>query len=375
MGDVMVEPLGRKLSLGVLLSATAWVVLTAPVALGQASAPQPSAAASPAATVSSQPTPAAKLEFDVASVRPSAPLDMQKLQADMQAGKMPNIGMHLNGLRAEFNYLTLRDLIMVAYKVKTYQITGPDWLNNQHFDIVARMPEGSTRDDAPKMLQALLEDRFKVAVHRETQEHQVMALVVGKSGPKMKESPGDAPPIDEDAELKPGEMKMDTQDGPARMTMNRGGMGATINMGTKGTITWGVDTQTMTLHVTSTKTTMTLLADLLTQLMAQLGGQMSGQMSGADAGSRQVMDMTGLKGNYEVAMDFSMADMIAQARAQAGAGGGGAGGGSSAVASDPGGGGQTVSGAIEKLGLKLESRKASVEQLIVDHAEKTPTEN
>jgi uncharacterized protein (TIGR03435 family) len=260
---------------------------------------------------------------------------------------------------------------MVAYKVKTYQITGPDWLNSQHFDIVARMPEGSTRDDAPKMLQALLEDRFKVAVHREAQEHQVMALVVGKSGPKMKESPGDAPPIDEDAELKPGEMKMDTQDGPARMTMNRGGMGATINMGTKGIITWGADMQTMTLHVTSTNTTMTLLADVLTQLMAQMGGQ----MSGADAGSRQVMDMTGLKGNYEVAMDFSMADMIAQARAQAGAGGGGAGGGSSAVASDPGGGGQTVSGAIEKLGLKLESRKASVEQLIVDHAEKTPTEN
>src|ERR1017187_7675549 len=131
MGN-MVEPLGRKLSLGVLLSATVWMVLTAPVGLGQASAPQPSATASPAATVSSQPTPAAKLEFDVASVRPSAPLDMQKLQADMQAGKMPNFGMHLNGLRAEFNYLTLRDLIMVAYKVKTYQITGPDWLNSQH---------------------------------------------------------------------------------------------------------------------------------------------------------------------------------------------------------------------------------------------------
>ena len=349
------------------VSLFAGLLLAAGAAFGQA-APSAQATAAPQAA-------ADKLEFDVASVRPSALLDMQKLAADMQAGKMPNIGMHLNGLRAEFNYVTLRDLIMVAYKVKTYQITGPDWLNSQHFDIVARMPEGSTRDDAPKMLQALLEDRFMVAVHRETQEHQVMALVVGKSGPKMKESPGDAPPIDEDAELKPGEMKMDTQDGPARMTMNRGGMGATINMGTKGTITWGVDTQTMTLHVTSTKTTMTLLADLLTQLMAQLGGQMSGQMSGADAGSRQVMDMTGLKGNYEVAMDFSMADMVAQARAQAAAGGGGAGGGSSAVASDPGGGGQTVSGAIEKLGLKLESRKAPVEQLIVDHAEKTPTEN
>ena len=42
---------------------------------------------------------------------------------------------------------------------------------------------------------------------------------------------------------------------------------------------------------------------------------------------------------------------------------------------DPGGGGVTVSDAVEKLGLKLESRKASVEQLVVDSAEKTPTEN
>ena len=114
----MVEPLGRKLSLGVLLSATVWMVLTAPVGLGQASAPQPSATASPAATVSSQPTPAAKLEFDVASVRPSAPLDIQKLAADMQAGKMPRMGPHVDGLRAEYTYLTLKDLITVAYKVK-----------------------------------------------------------------------------------------------------------------------------------------------------------------------------------------------------------------------------------------------------------------
>jgi len=108
---------------------------------------------------------------------------------------------------------------------------------------------------------------------------------------------------------------------------------------------------------------------MLTQLMMQMGG--------AGGSGRQVLDMTGLKGNYEIALDFSMADMVAQARAQAGGGpGGGAAGGSGvAVASDPGGGGLTVSEAVEKLGLKLDSRKAPVEQLIVDHAEKTPTEN
>jgi uncharacterized protein (TIGR03435 family) len=295
---------------------------------------------------------------------------MAKVMADMQAGKMPNVGMHVNGLRAEYNYLTLKDLITVAYKVKTYQITGPDWLGGQHFGIVANMPEGSSKDDAPKMLQALLEERFKLKVHRETQQHPVLALVVAKGGPKMKESPGDAPPLNDDEPLKPGEMKIDTPDGPARMTLDMKNGGATMNMGTKGIITYSMNSQTMTLHLTSSKTTMAALADMLTQMMMQMGG--------AGGSGRQVLDMTGLKGNYEISLDFSLADMVAQARAQAGGGPGGGGaasGGPAPEASDPGGGGATMSDAVEKLGLKLEPRKAPVEQLIVDHAEKTPTEN
>ena len=162
---------------------------------------------------------------------------------------------------------------------------------------------------------------------------------------------------------------MDTPDGPARMTMDMKNGGGTMNMGTKGIITYSMNTQTMTLHMTSSKTTMAALADMLTQMMTSMGG--------AGGSGQQVMDMTGLKGNYEVALDFSLADMIAQARAQAGMGGGGGATSSNAApeASDPGGGGATVSDAVEKLGLKLESRKASVEQLVVDSAEKTPTEN
>ncbi len=219
-----------RLGLVVLVS----VLQSGAAAFGQ-TVPASPATSAPAATAKAASAAASgDAAFDVASVRPSAPLDMQKLRADMQAGKMPKFGMHLNGLRAEFDYMTLRDLITVAYQVKTYQVTGPDWLNSQHFDVVARMPEGSTRNDAPKMLQALLQERFKLLVHRETQEHSVLALVVGKSGPKMKESSGDAPPIDEDAELKPGEMKIDTPDGPGRMTMNKNGVGATLNMGRRG---------------------------------------------------------------------------------------------------------------------------------------------
>jgi uncharacterized protein (TIGR03435 family) len=314
---------------------------------------------------------ASNLTFDVASVRPSPPLDMQKLQADMQAGKMPNFGMHINGLRAEYNYLTLKELISVAYKVKPYQVSGPAWMGTEHFDIVAKMPEGSKKEDAPAMLQALLVERFKLGVHRETQEHPVLALVVGKGGPKMKESPGEAPPLDLDAPLKPGEMQMDTPDGPARMTIDPKGGGATMNMGTRGTIKYGMDPQTMLLQMTSSKTTMTALADMLTQMMTQMGG----------GSGRQVLDMTGLKGNYEVSLEFSLADMVAAARAQGlDVPGGAAGAGATpkegiAQASDPGGGGSTVYRSVEALGLKLDQRKAPVEQIIVDNAEKAPTEN
>jgi uncharacterized protein (TIGR03435 family) len=235
------------------------------------------------------------------------------------------------------------------------------------------MPEGSTKDDAPAMLRALLVERFKLVAHKETQEHPVLALVVGKGGPKMKESPGDAPPLDLDAPLKEGEMQMDTPDGPARMTIDRKNGGATINMGAKGTITYGMDMQTMMMKMTSSKTTMAALADTLTQMMTQMGG----------GSGRQVLDMTGLKGNYEATLEFSLADMMAAAKAQGmevpgGGGGGGAGAvttGTAAMASDPGGGGSTVTASVEKLGLKLEQRKAPVEQVVVDSMEKAPTEN
>ena len=49
---------------------------------------------------------------------------------------------------------------------------------------VAKMPEGSTKEDAPRMLQSLLEERFKLTTHRAAAEHPVWALVVAKGGPK-----------------------------------------------------------------------------------------------------------------------------------------------------------------------------------------------
>jgi uncharacterized protein (TIGR03435 family) len=161
---------------------------------------------------------------------------------------------------------------------------------------------------------------------------------------------------------------MDTVNGPARVTINADGS-STINMGVKGTITQRMDMQTQTLHMESSTVTMAGFADTLTNVL-QMGG----------GGGRQVVDMTELKGNYQVALEISLADIMAMARAQgmnvpaSPAGGGTADGSAVPTASDPGGG-STVYSSVQALGLKLEQRKAPVEQLVVDSVEKTPTEN
>jgi uncharacterized protein (TIGR03435 family) len=305
--------------------------------------------------------------FEVASIKPAAPLDRMKMAAGIQAGQMPKLGPHVDRGRAEYIYMAIKDLIALAYKVKPYQITGPDWIASQRFDIVAKLPDGASKDDAPKMLQALLEERFKLAVHRDTQEHPVMALVVGKKGSKMKESPEAPEAIDENAPLKPGEMQTDSGEGPVRVTVGKNGS-ATVNMGAKGALSYRMDSATQTLHMEGSKVTMAGFADMLSRFSQMTGG-----------GGRQVVDMTGLKGNYEVALDFSLADLMNMARAAgvdipAGAGGAAAGASPAAAASDPGGS-SSLFAAVQALGLKLEPRKAMVEQLVIDHVEKSPTEN
>jgi len=310
--------------------------------------------------------------FEVATVKPSPPLDMTKLAEQVKAGKMPRFGPHVNASQAEYTYMSLKDLIANAYAVKDYQVSGPAWLATDRFDIVAKLPDGASKDDAPKMLQALLAERFKLAAHRDTQEHPVYALLVGKDGPKLKESTATAEPIDESVPLKPGETQMDGPNGPIRTTRNTDGS-TTINMGAKGKMTVRVDAQAGTMHMESSMVTMSGFADMLTKL-TQMGG----------GGGRQVVDMTDIKGNYQVALDISLADLMAIARAaaqEAGismpmppASGGGENNSPASAASEPSGG-SSVFASVQKLGLKLEKRKAAVEQLVIDHVEKAPTED
>jgi uncharacterized protein (TIGR03435 family) len=82
----------------------------------------------------------------------------------------------------------LRFVLMQAYTVKDYQIVGPTWLDEDCFEIVAKMPHGATSEQIPSMLQSLLVERFKLVAHKELRPRPVYALVVEKSGPKFKEA-------------------------------------------------------------------------------------------------------------------------------------------------------------------------------------------
>src|SRR5471032_146446 len=96
--------------------------------------------------------PEPKLEFEVASVR--------KSDTSSATDNAVALGLRMDGAQARIGRLTLRDYIGMAWRVKTYQILGPDWLGTERFDINAKLPAGATADQIPRMLQSLITERF-----------------------------------------------------------------------------------------------------------------------------------------------------------------------------------------------------------------------
>ena len=295
----------------------------------------------------------AALTFDVASVRPAAPIDQQTIFAGLRAGKRPEV-VRIEGSRATFVYMSLKGLIAYAYKVREYQVTGPDWLATDRFDIAAKLPDGATRDDVPAMLQALLAERMKLSAHLATTDQPVLGLMIGKTGSRLKDSTTKAEPLDEAVPLKPGEIKVDSVDGPIRVLHNSDGS-TTYNMGVRGTFAIKINGETGAMHLSSDGMTTRGLVVMLNSL----GG----------GSGRQIVDLTGLKGTYQVAVDFSLRDLVASLR-------------DSGIdvpvrrgASEDPTGDTSIAEALDRQGLKLQGTKAPVQQLIVDHVEKTAEEN
>jgi uncharacterized protein (TIGR03435 family) len=87
----------------------------------------------------------------------------------------------------------LRQMIGLAYAIQRVRVLGgPDWADADQFDVAAKSGNpDATRDDLRGMLQLLLAERFKLAVHRETREIAAYSVVLGKKGSKLKESAPD----------------------------------------------------------------------------------------------------------------------------------------------------------------------------------------
>ena len=96
-------------------------------------------------------------------------------------------GVSLDGTRFSSSRNPLRGLIFSAYEVPYWRLSGgPAWLETDAYDIVGTFPSNTSPDQVKLMLQTLFADRFKLAIHRETKDYPVYALVVGKDGPKLK---------------------------------------------------------------------------------------------------------------------------------------------------------------------------------------------
>jgi uncharacterized protein (TIGR03435 family) len=285
--------------------------------------------------------------FEVASIKPSEPVT----PAMVAAGKI-HAGMKIDAARVDIGMLSLMDLVCKAYDVKSYQVSGPSWLSAQRFDIMAKLPEGGTKEQVPQMLQALLAERFKLTIHRDKKERPVFALVVGKGGLKMKESEPD-PAAPEGAPASTGS---------SQVTLTTSARGSVVSDGQGGQTKMSMGADGKSMRMETSKMSMAQLSEALSRFV-----------------DRPVVDMTELKGNFQVALEISMAEMMGAARTAGMAvpNGPAAGGADSSrpaeAAADPSGG--TILTSVQALGLKLEPRKAPLDLIVIDRAEKMPTEN
>ena len=216
----------------------------------------------------------------------------------------------------------MRVVLMEAFQVKNYQITGPSWLDDDCFEIVAKMPEGATSGQIPAMLRAMLAERFKLAAHKEDRPRPVYALVVDKGGPKFKTASLNF----RRTGLRPGQVSFSA---------------APDTQGFKGALT-----------------------------MATVAHFLSGHLD------RPVQDLTGLQGTYDIDLAW-MPDPGIDRRSPSTHSFATDPASSSSTGIDlPAAPTATLFTAIrDSLGLKLEPRKEPVEMVVVDHLERVPTGN
>jgi uncharacterized protein (TIGR03435 family) len=273
--------------------------------------------------------PKAPTEFEVATVRPTAPAP--------GPGPIP-IGIRIQpGGRVNITGLPLKLLVQQAWSITNDMIVGaPPWMDTDRYDIVGKAPEEDGAgpgqqvdiDTVWMMVRALLAERFKLATHMEDRPMNAYTLVAAK--PKMKAA-------DPSSRTKWAE-------GP--------GPDGKDPRNTNPIVSRLVTFQNMT------------MAQFAEKLQYVAGGYVHSA----------VLDATGLQGGYDFTLSFSVAGAAAIAGGRGGLPLDAAPGGVSQAA-DPNGA-VTLFEAIEKqLGLKLETQKRPVPVLVIDHIEQKPVEN
>lgn len=279
------------------------------------------------ATASAQSAPApATVSFEVASVKAASPDEPQHVQA----------GLHVDGAQIHVLDYRLVDLIRIAYNLKFYQVSAPDWAASDRWDIDAKLPDGANRDQVPEMLQNLLATRFQMVAHTERKNLAVYALIQAPGGARLQASTAPVP-----AGADAGGLNAAGSGGPEGVNLSLPG-GGQFSM---------TPDQGMVAH----NMTMASMADYLGRFV-----------------SRGVVDQTHLAGRF----DFTAAltedeynSMLIQAGLNAG------------VALPPGvlaragGADSALNDALKPLGLRLQSQTAPVSVLVVDRLSKTPTGN
>jgi uncharacterized protein (TIGR03435 family) len=240
----------------------------------------------------------------------------------------------LPGGKLQAEKAQLERLVEWAYGLRRYQVTGgPDWINSARYDIEATAEGNVGSEQIRLMLQSLLEDRFKLKVHRETRQLPVYDLLLAKGGPKLE------PP-------KEGGCLTPDPNGPSLRPPDESGQlppplcgRAEVSIAIKGQGQFEG-------RVKAGKASMDALASTLSNMLG-----------------RTVIDKTGFTQLFDAQMEFAPDDSLAGLPSRF------------PRSADIPGGPPTIFTAIqEQMGLKLESSKGPVEILVIDSAEK-PSEN
>jgi uncharacterized protein (TIGR03435 family) len=261
--------------------------------------------------------------FEVASVKPASP-------SGTRIGCSGGPGSTDPGIWSCSN-VVLAFLISHAYGFQPYEFAPSNSCCQDGFDINAKVPAGTTREQFLRMQQNLLAERFKLKLHHEQKEMAIYELTVGEKGPKMKGSTPDAASTPEDPWTPPAYFM--GEDGYPIFPAGRGGLS-----GRNGHYRW------TGFNLSMQKIVKTLSGNL----------------------GRPVVDATGLKGKYDINMTWTtdLASIQALLAAQ---------GMPPMPEADSG---PTLLRAVQdQLGLKLNSKKGYGEIVVVDHVDKVPTGN